>query len=431
MNFVDIIEKKKNKQALSEEEINYWIEGFCNGTIADYQCSALLMAIVLNGMNREETFYLTKAMTYSGETLDFSMIDGIKVDKHSTGGVGDKTSMALMPLLASVGLKVAKMSGGALGFCGGTVDKLSSIPNMNVFMNKEDLIKQVQEIGIAMVGQTGNLCPADKKIYALRDVTATVGCNPLIVSSIMSKKLACGDDVIVLDVKYGNGSFMETIDDATILAEEMIDVGKRFGKNISACLTSMNQPLGKAVGNALEVKEAIDTLHGKGPKDFEDLVLTSGAIIMEKSQLCSKEEGIKRLKENIANGEAAQLFKTMINHQGGVGDVVDNTDLLPQAKFVTELKSSVGGYVKDINARYIGELSMSLGAGKLRKEDEIDYAVGIVLNKKVADEVKQGETLAYIHHNKPLTEDFIVKFYNAYKLSKNKVEAKPLIDKII
>ena len=204
MNFVDIIEKKKNKQALSEEEINYWIEGFCNGTIADYQCSALLMAIVLNGMNREETFYLTKAMTYSGETLDFSMIDGIKVDKHSTGGVGDKTSMALMPLLASVGLKVAKMSGGALGFCGGTVDKLSSIPNMNVFMNKEDLIKQVQEIGIAMVGQTGNLCPADKKIYALRDVTATVGCNPLIVSSIMSKKLACGDDVIVLDVKYGN-----------------------------------------------------------------------------------------------------------------------------------------------------------------------------------------------------------------------------------
>ena len=431
MNFVDIIEKKKNKQALSEEEINYWIEGFCNGTIADYQCSALLMAIVLNGMNREETFYLTKAMTYSGETLDFSMIDGIKVDKHSTGGVGDKTSMALMPLLASVGLKVAKMSGGALGFCGGTVDKLSSIPNMNVFMNKEDLIKQVQEIGIAMVGQTGNLCPADKKIYALRDVTATVGCNPLIVSSIMSKKLACGDDVIVLDVKYGNGSFMETIDDATILAEEMIDVGKRFGKNISACLTSMNQPLGNAVGNALEVKEAIDTLHGKGPKDFEELVLTSGSIVMEKAGLCSKDEAFAKLKENINNGKAAQLFKTMINYQGGLGDVVDNTELLPQAKFITQLKSSVEGYVKDINARYIGELSMSLGAGKLRKEDEIDYAVGIVLNKKVADEVKQGETLAYIHHNKPLTEDFIVKFYSAYKLSKNKVEAKPLIDKII
>ena len=431
MNIIDIIEKKKTNQVLSEDEINYWINGFCKGEIADYQCSALLMAIAINGMNDEETFYLTKAMTYSGETLDFSSIDGIKVDKHSTGGVGDKTSMALMPLLASVGLKVAKMSGGALGFCGGTVDKLSSIPGMNVFMNTDELIKQVKEIGIAMVGQTGNLCPADKLIYALRDVTATVGCMPLIVSSIMSKKLACGDDVIVLDVKYGNGSFMPTIEEASELAQKMISVGKQYGKNIGACLTSMDQPLGNAVGNALEVKEAIDTLHGKGPKDFTNLVLESGAVVMEKSGLCSREDAKLKLQENINNGLAASIFKTMINAQGGNGNVVDDTSILPQAKHITEVKSVKEGYISKLEAKPIGELSMSIGAGRIKADDQIDYAVGIFLNKKLGDYVKVGDTLGYIHHNRELSQAEIDKFINAYDFSTNEIEVKNIIEKVL
>lgn len=431
MNIIEIIDKKKNCLALSEEEINFWIDGVLDGSVADYQSSALLMAICINGMNEEETFYLTKAMTFSGDTLDFSMIDGIKVDKHSSGGVGDKTSMALMPLVASCGAKVAKMSGGALGFMGGTVDKLSAIPGMNVFISQEELIRQVQDIGIAMVGQTGNLCLADKKLYALRDVTDTVNSTPLIVSSIMSKKLACGDDVILLDVKFGNGSEMKTIEDAEELARLMISVGRQYGRNIGASLTSMEQPLGNAVGNALEVKEAIDTLHGKGPKDFTDLVMTAGAELLSRANLYTYDDALVKLQENIDNGKAAELFKTMIIRQGGNGNVVDDTSLLPQAPFVTEMKALKEGYIQKLPGRPIGELSMALGAGRARAEDKIDYSVGIVLNKKIGDYVKVGDTLAYVHHNRPLDKAWTDKFDGVAVIGEERIEPKPVVEKII
>lgn len=430
MNIIEIIEKKKDGKQLSEQEISYWIDNL--DSIADYQSSALLMAICINGMDEKETFYLTKAMTYSGETLDFSDIEGVKVDKHSSGGVGDKTSIALMPLVASCGLKVAKMSGGALGFMGGTVDKLSSIPGMNVFLSRDELIRQVKQIGIAMVGQTGNLCPADKKLYALRDVTATVNSLPLIVSSIMSKKLACGDNVILLDVKFGDGSAMPTIEDGRTLANLMISVGRQFGKNIGACLTSMRQPLGNAVGNALEVKEAIDTLHGKGPKDFTGLVLDSGKELLIRSGLYDDEdEALKALNEAIESGKAADLLKVMIEKQGGDPAIVDDTSLLPQSQYITEMKALQSGYIREISGRSIGELSMSLGAGRMSAEDDIDYSVGIVLNRKIGDHVESGDTLAYVHHSRALDEAWTEKFYNAYSYSEEKVETPQIIAEII
>ena len=431
MNFVDIIEKKKNKLELTEEEIKYWIDEYCKDNIPDYQVSALLMAITINGMSDLETFYLTKAMTYSGETIDFKGIEGIKADKHSTGGVGDKTSIALMPLLATCGVKVAKMSGRGLGYCGGTVDKLESIPGMNVFLSQEKLTKQVNDIGIAMMGQTANLCPADKKIYALRDVTSTVASNPLIVSSIMSKKLACNDDVIVLDVKYGSGAFMPTVEAASELARQMIAIGKYFGKNICAIITSMEEVLGLAVGNALEVKEAIDTLHGKGPKHFEELVLESGSILLAQAGICSKEEGRNRLEENIANGKAAELLKTMIKAQGGDERVVDDTSLLPSAKYVTEIKADKSGYIAKMPAQLIGILSMELGAGRQSKEDIIDPAVGIVLNKKVGDQVSVGEVIAYVHHNKQLSESFVERCNSIAEISDEAVIPVPVIEKVV
>ena len=431
MNIIEIIEKKRDNLPLSEEEINYWIKGLCDGSIADYQSSALLMAIYFNGMDEKETFYLTKAMTYSGDMLDFSQIEGIKVDKHSSGGVGDKTSIALMPLVAACGAKVAKMSGGALGFMGGTVDKLSSIPGMNVFLPVDKIIEQVKEIGIAMVGQTGNLCPADKKIYALRDVTATVNSMPLIVSSIMSKKLACGDDVIILDVKFGDGSAMVRIEDAEKLARSMISVGKQYGKNIGACLTSMVQPLGKAIGNALEVKEAIDTLHGKGPDDFTQLVYESGAHLLSKAGLYTYDEALKAMKEKIENNEAAELLKTMIYKQGGDGRVVDDTSLLPQAEYVTEMKAEESGYIASLGSRALGELSMDLGAGRKSAEDEIDYAVGIVLNKKVGDYVEKGDILAFVHHNRPLDKTWLDKYSTVTEYSDEPVQKPEIIAKVI
>ena len=431
MNIKDIIQKKCKKEKLNQEEIEFWIKGLTDGSIADYQSSAMLTAIYINGMDNEETFYLTKAMTDSGEKLDFSMIEGIKADKHSSGGVGDKTSMALMPLMVSCGLKAAKMSGGALGYMGGTTDKLSSIPKMNVFLSKEAIIKQVQEIGIAMCGQTGNLCPADKKLYALRDVTGTVNSIPLIVSSIMCKKLACGDDVILLDVKYGSGAEMATVLDAENLANLMISVGKQYGKNIGACITSMEQPLGNAVGNALEVKEAIDTLHGKGPKDFTDLVFEVGAELLNRSLNMDKEKAYKLMQENIDNSKAANLFKTMINAQGGNGDVVDDTNLLPQAKFITPIKSKQKGYVTKLLGQPIGEISMSLGAGRIKADDEIDYGVGIVLNKKVGDYVNIDDVLAYVHHSKPLDDFTINKLLNAYEFKDTRIDPTPIIAKIL
>ena len=431
MLFTDIIEKKKIKEELSEEEIQFFIDGFCKGEIPDYQVSALLMAIRLNGMSEKETYYLTKAMTYSGNVVDLSGIRGIKVDKHSTGGVGDKTTIALMPMVASLGAKVAKMSGRALGFCGGTVDKLESIPGYRLDLNEEEVREQVNRIGIALIGQSTELAPADKKIYALRDVTATVDSIPLIASSIMSKKLACGNDVIVLDVKYGNGAFMKDIQSAEELAREMIKIGENAHKRVSACLSSMKQPLGNAVGNALEVKEAIETLKGRGPKDFTELCLISGSVILEKAGLYTREEAYAKLKENIHNGKALEKLREVITAQGGDPRVVDDYSLLPQAKYVTELKAETSGYVKDLPAQPIGELSMQLGAGRATKEESIDYAVGIVLNKKIGDYVEKGETLAYIHHDTELKEEWWKRMQNVYVLSDTPVKHEAVVEKVI
>lgn len=431
MLFTDIIEKKKIKEELSEEEIQFFIDGFCKGEIPDYQVSALLMAIRLNGMSEKETYYLTKAMTYSGNVVDLSGIRGIKVDKHSTGGVGDKTTIALMPMVASLGAKVAKMSGRALGFCGGTVDKLESIPGYRLDLNEEEVREQVNRIGIALIGQSTELAPADKKIYALRDVTATVDSIPLIASSIMSKKLACGNDVIVLDVKYGNGAFMKDIQSAEELAREMIKIGENAHKRVSACLSSMKQPLGNAVGNALEVKEAIETLKGRGPKDFTELCLISGSVILEKAGLYTREEAYAKLKENIHNGKALEKLREVITAQGGDPRVVDDYSLLPQAKYITELKAETSGYVKDLPAQPIGELSMQLGAGRATKEESIDYAVGIVLNKKIGDYVEKGETLAYIHHDTELKEEWWKRMQNVYVLSDTPVEHEAVVEKVI
>ncbi len=431
MLFTDIIEKKKIKEELSEEEIQFFIDGFCKGEIPDYQVSALLMAIRLNGMSEKETYYLTKAMTYSGNVVDLSGIRGIKVDKHSTGGVGDKTTIALMPMVASLGAKVAKMSGRALGFCGGTVDKLESIPGYRLDLNEEEVREQVNRIGIALIGQSTELAPADKKIYALRDVTATVDSIPLIASSIMSKKLACGNDVIVLDVKYGNGAFMKDIQSAEELAREMIKIGENAHKRVSACLSSMKQPLGNAVGNALEVKEAIETLKGRGPKDFTELCLISGSVILEKAGLYTREEAYAKLQENIHNGKALEKLREVITAQGGDPRVVDDYSLLPQAKYITELKAETSGYVKDLPAQPIGELSMQLGAGRATKEESIDYAVGIVLNKKIGDYVEKGETLAYIHHDTELKEEWWKRMQNVYVLSDTPVKHEAVVEKVI
>lgn len=431
MLFTDIIEKKKIKEELSEEEIQFFIDGFCKGEIPDYQVSALLMAIRLNGMSEKETYYLTKAMTYSGNVVDLSGIRGIKVDKHSTGGVGDKTTIALMPMVASLGAKVAKMSGRALGFCGGTVDKLESIPGYRLDLNEEEVREQVNRIGIALIGQSTELAPADKKIYALRDVTATVDSIPLIASSIMSKKLACGNDVIVLDVKYGNGAFMKDIQSAEELAREMIKIGENAHKRVSACLSSMKQPLGNAVGNALEVIEAIETLKGRGPKDFTELCLISGSVILEKAGLYTREEAYAKLEENIHNGKALEKLREVITAQGGDPRVVDDYSLLPAAKYVTELKAETSGYVKDLPAQPIGELSMQLGAGRATKEENIDYAVGIVLNKKIGDYVEKGETLAYIHHDTKLKEEWWNRMQNVYVLSDTPVKHEVVVEKVI
>ena len=431
MHFVDIIEKKKRKEELTDEEIEFWISGYVDGIIPDYQVSALLMAIVLNGMTDREISTLTRCMMNSGDVIDISSIPGIKVDKHSTGGVGDKTSLSLMPMVASCGVKVAKMSGRGLGHTGGTLDKLESIPGFSISLSEEEFVNQVSNIGIALIGQTGNLVPADKKIYALRDVTGTVDSIPLIASSIMSKKLASGADVIVLDVKYGNGAFMPTMEKAEELSAQMIRIGQSFGKKVAACISSMDQPLGNAVGNALEVKEAIDTLKGKGPKDFTELCVVTGAVILEQAGVGTREECQAMMEESISSGRALEVLRQLIKAQGGDERVVDDTDLLPKARYITKLKSYKGGYVHDLPAKPIGILAMNLGAGRETLEDVVDSAVGIVLNKKVGDYVARGEELAFVYHNKPLERTWLQRFYEAVELVDEPFEPAPVIEKVI
>ena len=433
MNMYDIILKKRNGHALSKEEIDFFIKGYTEGRIPDYQASALLMAIYFQKMNREETVYLTEAMMNSGDVLDLSEIDGVKVDKHSTGGVGDTTTLVLGPMVAAVGAPVAKMSGRGLGHTGGTIDKLETIPGFSVEISNEDFIKNVNEIKLAVCAQTGDLAPADKMLYALRDVTATVDNMSLIASSIMSKKLASGADAIVLDVKTGSGAFMREKEDAFELARIMVNIGNSMGRQTVAVISNMDQPLGRAVGNALEVKEAIETLQGKGPEDLYELCLKLGAQMLVLSKVVEdEEEAIARLKEVVEKGLALEKFKEFIQRQGGDPAVVDNPDLLPKAKYVIDVKTEEGGYIKHIEAVEVGMSALELGAGRENKDRVIDLAVGIELFKKVGDRVEAGDTIARIHSNdEAKTEKALERLLKAYTYSEKEVEPSELIYGIV
>lgn len=429
---VDIIIKKRDGHALSKEEIHFFIKGYVDGSIPDYQVSALLMAILDHNMNMEEIVTLTDEMLHSGDVMDLSAIKGHKVDKHSTGGVGDKTSLVLGPLVASRGAKLAKMSGRGLGHTGGTLDKMESIPGMRISVSNEHFIRQVNEIGIAIVGQTGLLVPADKKLYALRDVTGTVESLPLIASSIMSKKLASGSDSILLDVKFGKGAFMKTLDDARKLAETMVSIGNNLGRDTRAILTDMDQPLGHAVGNALEVKEAIETLKGHGPKDLVELCLEAGAIMLEQAGVYQDhDEAIEALKESLANGDAFNKLKEMIDWQGGDVSYIEHPEKFPLAKHIVEVKADKDGYVKRIDALMIGESAMRLGAGRAKIEDTIDMSAGIVLNKKIGDKVKKDETLCFVHTNIDKFDDILKDIKEAFIIDKNEVKTPPIIHEYI
>ena len=413
MRMVDIIEKKRDGKELTTQEINFFIEGYTKGDIPDYQASALAMAIYFQDMNDRERADLTRAMVNSGDTIDLSGIDGIKVDKHSTGGVGDTTTLVLAPLVASLGIPVAKMSGRGLGHTGGTIDKLESVKGFHVELTKEQFIDLVNRNKVAVMGQSGNLTPADKKLYALRDVTGTVNSIPLIASSIMSKKIAAGADAIVLDVKTGDGAFMKTEKDAEELAHAMVRIGHPLGRKTLAIISDMSQPLGFAIGNALEVKEAIETLQGKGPQDLTDLVLTLGSqmvILAKKAE--TTQEAKAMLREAITNGKAIAKFKEFLQNQDGDASVVDDTAKLPQAKYQIELPAKKSGYVSRMVADEIGVASMLLGAGRATKEDTIDLAVGIVLHKKVGDKVSEGESLLTIHSNRENVDEVIQKLYD-------------------
>lgn len=413
MRMVDIIEKKRDGQELTTAEINFFIEGYTKGEIPDYQASALAMAIYFQDMNDRERADLTRAMVESGDTIDLSAIDGVKVDKHSTGGVGDTTTLVLAPLVASLGVPVAKMSGRGLGHTGGTIDKLESIAGFHVELTREQFIDLVNRDKVAVIGQSGNLTPADKKLYALRDVTGTVNSIPLIASSIMSKKIAAGADAIVLDVKTGDGAFMKTQEDAEELAHAMVRIGNHVGRKTIAIISDMSQPLGFAIGNALEVKEAIETLQGKGPKDLTELVLTLGSqMVILAGKAKTSEEAKEMLLDAIHNGKALAKFKEFLANQGGDASIVDDLTKLPQAKYKIELPAKQSGYISRMVADEIGVASMILGAGRATKEDVIDLAVGLVLHKKVGDKVEEGESILTIYSNRENVEDVKQKLYD-------------------
>nr|WP_221635757.1 pyrimidine-nucleoside phosphorylase [Listeria seeligeri] len=428
---VDIISKKRDGKALSTEEIQFFIDGYTNGEIPDYQASALAMAIFFQDMNDEERADLTMAMVGSGDTIDLSAIEGIKVDKHSTGGVGDTTTLVLAPLVAAVGVPVAKMSGRGLGHTGGTIDKLESIEGFHIELDKKDFINLVNRDKVAVIGQSGNLTPADKKMYALRDVTGTVNSIPLIASSIMSKKIAAGADAIVLDVKTGAGAFMKTDEDAENLAHAMVRIGNNVGRNTMAVISDMSQPLGEAIGNALEVKEAIDTLKGEGPKDLTELVLVLGSqMVVLAKQAKTLEEARAKLIEVIENGAALEKFKTFLANQGGDASIVDHPEKLPQAKFQIEVPAKTSGFVSKIIADEIGIAAMILGAGRATKEDEINLAVGLMLRKKVGDPVKAGESLVTIFADQENVENVKAKIYENIEIADH-ATAPTLIHKVI
>lgn len=428
MRMVDIIEKKRDGGSLSKSEISFFVNGYSRGEIPDYQASALAMAIYFRGMNPEETANLTDAMMHSGDTIDLSSIAGVKVDKHSTGGVGDKTSLALGPLVAACGAKLAKMSGRGLGHTGGTLDKMESIPGTRIDLSEQEFIDQVNKIGIAINGQTAQITPADKKLYALRDVTATVDSLPLIASSIMSKKLASGSDCILLDVKFGSGAFMKTLDDAKKLAKTMVEIGDSLGRDTRAIITDMDQPLGLAVGNALEVKEAIATLNGHGPKDFVELIEQAGSIMLEQAKIVkTQEEGIALIRKAIADGSGLEKLRQMIAAQGGDATYVTNPEKFPMASHIIPVVSEKEGYLTRIDSLSIGLAAMKLGAGRETMESKIDMAAGIVLNKKVGDKVLKGEVLAYCHTNKEVEESILGEVSGAFVYSETPIKTAPIV----
>lgn len=431
MRMVDLIEKKRDGFELSKEEIDFIIEGYTKGDIPDYQMAAFAMSVFFKGMNDIESTNLAIAMLNSGDAMDLSMIDGVKVDKHSTGGVGDKVSLVLAPMVASLGIKFAKMSGRGLGHTGGTLDKLESIPGYNIYLTYEEFVKQVNKIGLAIVGQTGNLTPADKKLYALRDVTATVNSIPLIASSIMSKKLASGSNAICLDVKVGSGAFMKDIESASKLAELMVQIGKNAGRSMTAILTDMDEPLGLAIGNQLEVIEAINTLKGNGPKDLTDICLEIGSYLVVDAKVANTfEEAKELLKAQITNGEALKKLAELAEAQGGDGSYVLNPTKFESAKEIIPVIAKEAGYITYINALEIGVSSMLLGGGRETMNDIIDPAVGIVLNKKIEDYVQPGDVLAYVHTNGKNTETVLNRVYNAFEFGTD-LHKKELILKVI
>ena len=432
MNIQEIIAKKRDGKKLEKEEIRYFIKEYVAGNITDYQAAALVMAIYINGMDNEETTNLTLEMAHSGDVLDLSSI-GTVVDKHSTGGVGDKITLVIMPIIASLGIPVAKMSGRGLGFTGGTIDKLESIPGYNTAEEVEDFIEDVKKVGISIIGQTGNLAPADKKLYALRDVIACVGNKPLIASSIMSKKIAAGANKIVLDVTVGSGAFMKTKEDAKELSCIMKNIGELANKETVCVLTNMEEPVGHAVGNSLEIKEVIECLKGNMPEDIEEIILTIGSYIIKLAGRGENlEENRKMLLENIHNGKALSKFKELIENQGGDVSYIEDIEKFEKAKYIIPVVADTDGYVTALDAEKVGVTSVYLGAGRVKKEDDIDKAVGIIVNKKISDKVAKGDILAYIHANDEEIGNKAVKDVNeAYQISKEQPETPRYILDII
>ncbi|MCI5553181.1 MAG: thymidine phosphorylase [Tenericutes bacterium] len=423
MNIIEIIIKKKNNKKLTQEEINYVVKNYVNGVIADYQMSALLMAMTLNGLDEDEIYYLTKAMIESGDIIDLSQVNGITVDKHSTGGVGDKTTIALVPILASLGFKVAKMSGRGLGHTGGTIDKLESIKGYQVNRSEEQFIEQVNKIGVSVISQTSEVAIADKKIYALRDVTGLAESIPLIASSIMSKKIASSASMIVIDVKVGNGALMKNVEDATTLANIMIQIGKKFDRKVVCLLTNMEQPLGYAIGNGLEVEECIQLLQGKGPDDLRELVIELASIYLEELDTIAKETAREKVQEVISSGKAYQKFIDWITYQNGDINQIDIS------KKIVSVKSTKSGILTKIDAYELGNLAKLLGAGRTKKEDQIDYSVGFVLNKKVGDMVLEGEEIVKVYLNKAGIS--LKQVMNCFEINDVLLEKQPLIIKEI
>lgn len=431
MRMYDIILKKRNGEELTDGEIAFFIDGYTRGKIPDYQASALMMAIFYKGMTDRETVCLTDRMAHSGDTVDLSRFGEMSVDKHSTGGVGDKTSLIVAPIVASLGGKVTKMSGRGLGHTGGTVDKLESISGYNTSLSPDAFLSQVERVGMAIIGQTGNLTPADKKLYALRDVTATVDSIPLITSSIMSKKIAAGSHNIVLDVKVGSGAFMKTPRDAEILAEKMVQIGKACGRNIAAVITDMDSPLGNNVGNALEVAETVSVLKNEKKGDLRDVSVALATEMVSLVFGLAHDEAEKKVVAAIEDGSAFEKMKEWIAAQGGDVSQIEDTSLLPWAKFGFDVLSDADGYITEMNAEEIGKASVMLGAGRASKEDKIDYAAGIVIHKKVGDEVKKGDLIATLYYNNGSPDNAAKCYLSALKIESAQKPTPPLIHKVI